>query len=390
MTARVRAVIAMAGAMLVATHAFAAPDLASRRPVGPLLVYGDDQRTDLFYYGPPEIRLATGPDGQPDFSFLQMRYTGNVTSQDRGLVLHRSLITIGVLLPSYPREVLAQVSRSLGAGGRGVELRPLPIRRLEAALVYASVGGTDTATRTLSGGRFGGVGSAKDAGEAYWSERTFTIGLDSLTAQVFQAALEAGQIVMSLGYAFVADGRLAAEPWGSVDGPRELTEALSRELSTSASGDSAGRDSVSRRVVRPGAIRVGVDLRRWPGLLRRVDLDGRTPEGFPALEVYCYDFRDGRRPDLYEKRVEIEAESVGGESVRLGAVFARAHPDVWRASVRFPVAVKLARTYRYRVSEIRPDGTSATGAWREGRGWVALLDLTTPASPTSSGVRPIR
>jgi hypothetical protein len=143
-------------------------------------------------------------------------------------------------------------------------------------------------------------------------------------------------------------------------------------------------------VVRAGAIRIGVDTRRWPDVVRQVDVDGRMPAGFAALEVYCYDFRDGRRPDLFEKTVEIEAESVGGRPVRQQVTFARAHPDVYSTGLRFPVAVRLDRPYRYRVLEFRPDGSSATGPWLKGGDWIALLDLTTPAPTRAPGVRPIR
>lgn len=376
----------------LAPAADAAPDLASRRMAGAVMVFADDARPDLWYVGPSELRIATGPAGAPDVSFLEMRYVGNITAGTRGLVLHKSLVTMRVQMPPYSREDLDHAARTLAPGGRAVELRPLPIRRIEASLVYAPVGaGTDTSVRALPGGRIGGGGtSAEPAGEGYWSERVFTVGLDSLTAQAFRSAFEAGQLAMSLGYAFVADGRAAAEPWGAVDGPRELTAELERQLAGAAHGGGAARDSIARRVVRAGAIRVDIDARRWPDLMRRVDLEDGTRAGYAALDVYCYDFRDGRRPDLYEKTVEVEAESVGGQPVRLQAAFARAHPDVYSATLAFPVAVKLDRPYRYRVAEFRPDGSSTRGSWRPGRDWVGLLDLTTPASPAAHGVRPIR
>jgi hypothetical protein len=375
-----------------AAPAGAVPDLASRRTTGAMMVFADDQRPDLFYYAPLEIRLVAAPDGKPDFSFVEMRYTGSALSRDRGLVLHRSFVTLRVQLPPHSADELARCARSLGVGGRAADLRPLPIRRLEAALIYSSIGTSpDTTARALPGGRFQGSREAEGpAGESYWTERVFTVGVDSLTAQALHATLENGQLSMSLGYAFVADGRLAREPWGAVDGPQALSEALGRELSGPSGTDLARRDSVLRRVVVAGAIPIRVDARRWPDLLRRVDVDADSRAGFAALEVYCYDFRDNRRPDLYEKQVEVEAESVGGQPVRLQVAFARAHPDVYSASLRFPVAVKLDRPYHYRVAELRPDGSSTQGNWRAGRDWVGLLDLTTPALPTVRGVRSIR
>lgn len=369
--------------------AHAAPDLATRRLVGPVVVFEDDQRPGLFHYAPAELRLVTADDGRPDFSFIDMRYTGNVVARDRGLTLHRSLVTLRVELPPHAPEVLAQCARALGAGGRAAELRPLPIRRLEAALIYTPIGAAaDTGARALPGGRFQASRDREGPlAEGYWTERVFTVGLDSLTAQALRGAFEQGQLLMSLGYVVVADGRLAREPWGDVDGPPALVEALGHAL---AEGRPAGADSLRRRVVAAGVIPVRVDAARWPDLLRRVDLDAGSRSGYASLDVYCYDFRDNRRPDLYEKQVEVEAESVAGRPVRLLAAFARAHPDVYQTSLRFPVAVRLDRPYRYRVAEVRPDGTSTQGGWRAGGAWTGLLDLTTPAPSTAPGVRSIR
>lgn len=377
-------------ALTTPTHAL--PDLATRQVVGGMTVFGDDRRADLFYVAPPEIRLVTAADGRPDFSFVDMRYTGNVVSRDRGLTLHKSLVTLRVELPSHSAEALSQCASALGSGGRAAELRPLPIRQLEAALVYTSVGAAaDTTRRDLPGGRFQASREREGPVNAgYWSERVFTVGLDSLTAQALHGALQQGQLMMSLGYAVVADGRLAREPWGAVDGPPALAEALGRELSDGPRAGATASDSVLRRVVAAGAIPIRVDVRRWPDLLRRVDIDAGSRAGYAALDVYCYDFRDNRRPDLHEKQVEVEAESVAGRPVRLQAAFARAHPDVYRTSLRFPVAVKLDRPYRYRVAEVRPDGSLTQGLWRAGRDWLGLLDLTTPAPTTTQGVRSIR
>lgn len=372
------------GAAAFAPSAHARPDLASRRIIGPLVVFDDDSRADLFHVLPPEPEIATGSDGRPDLALLSMRYTGNALSRDRGLALHRTVLTLRVKLPAHAPADLERAARLLAAGGRPPELRPLPIRRIESAVVFAPVGQPDSTARVLPGGDL--VASGSD-GDGAWDERVFTLALDSLSAQVLQAALERDQLAMSFAWAFVADGRLAPEPFGDVQGPPELSRALRDRLAAAA--DSAGRDSTARRVVRAGAFRIGVDLRTWPGVVRRVDVDAQAPAGFAALDVYCFDFRDARRPDLFEKRVEIEAESLGGRPVRQLAVFAREHPDVFAVGLRFPVAVRIDRPYRFRLVESRPDGSSTTGPWQAGRAWLALLDVTTPVAP-ARGVRPIR
>jgi hypothetical protein len=384
-----RLVLALSCCVPLAAPAWASPDLAQRRTVGSLIAFPDDRRADLFYYAPLEMHLVTATDGRPEFSFVEMRYTGSGLSRDRGLVVHRSLLTVRVELPSRSRDEIAECARALGASGRPAELQPLPIRRIEAALVYTTIGARDTTTGVVPGGRFQGSRDAEGPpDQGYWNERVFTVGVDSLTAQVLHSTFAQGQLSLSLGFAFVADGRLAPQPFGAVDGPAEVSDALRRVLSAAAADSGSSPDSALRRVVVAGAIPIQVDTRRWPDLLRRVDVGDAS--GFAALDLYCYDFRDNRRPDLYERQVEVEAEAVGGRPVRLQAAFARAHPDVYSVSLRFPVAVKLDRPYRYRVTDVRSDGSSKQGGWSSGRDWVGLLDLTTPAFPAARGVRPIR
>lgn len=384
-----RITVFLACGIAFAAVAFAMPDLANRRTVGSMVVFPDDGRADLFYYAPLEMRLVTGPDGRPEFSFVEMRYSGSGRSRDRGLMVHRSLLTMLVELPARSADELARCAQSLGGAGRPSELRPLPIRRIEAALVYTSIGTKDTTTGELPGGRIQGSRNAEGPpDEGYWNERVFTVGVDSLTSQILHSTLSEGQLSLSLGFAFVADGRVAAEPWGAVDGPPSVSDALRRQLSAAAMDSPASRDSIVRRVVVAGAIPIRVDAGRWPDLLRRLDVDDASR--FAALDVYCYDFRDNRRPDLNERQLEVEAASVGGRPVRLQAAFARAHPDVYSVSLRFPVAVKLDRPYRYRVTDVRSDGSSTQGSWISRSDWIGLLDVTTSSLPIPPGVRPIR
>jgi hypothetical protein len=169
-----------------------------------------------------------------------------------------------------------------------------------------------------------------------------------------------------------------------------MTTRPSRRSAADGAAAAGGASRILRRVVGSGSIPIRVDARQWPDLLRRIDVDANAREGFPSIDVYCYDFRDNRRPDLYEKQVEIEGETVGGPPIRMQIAFARAHSDVYSVSIRFPVAVRLDRPFRYRVAELWPDGTSRQGGWSTGRNWLGLLDVTTPAAPAGRGVRPLR
>lgn len=371
----------------------ALPDWKTGRSVGSLTVYADDRRPGLFYYAPPEIQVATRDDGAPDFHFLETRYTGNATERDQGVITHRSLVTFRVRLPRVSGDEIASAARALGGAGRPAEIRPFPIRRVSAALVYVSIGagGDSSAATTLPDGRFESSSDSADAGAtSYWTERIYTMGLDSLSAQALQAALDRGRVLISLGYAFLgpAVGGDPDKQDPQLEGSPELVTAVRRNIGAGQSDSTAApADSARLHVVRAGAIPIGIDTKRWPDLFRRVDLNDRAPPGYAALDVYCYDFNNDIRPDLAEKVVDIDAEGVAGRRVTLQTYFKSDQPDVYSASVRFPVAVRIDRPYRYRVEEVKRDGATHAGSWREVAQWSRILDVTSP--PKEAGVRPL-
>ncbi|PYQ06976.1 MAG: hypothetical protein DMF82_04875 [Acidobacteria bacterium] len=336
---------ALAGALVTALAPAAAgrPNLDAPRPLGSLTLYSDDQRPGLFFYGPGELAVVRGGDGRPDLHFIQMRYTGSVVTADRGRILQRSLLSFRVAMQAPSAADLQAARRSLAPGPAPIEFRPLPIQRLEAALVYAPVGRAEEAS--LPPGHFEeGEADASKAPGTFWTSRSYMLGLDPETSELFGGALAKGQVVLSMSYSFYAVG--------------------------------AGSEPSKPRVVRAGAFAISVDAARWPDFLRRVDINERVPPGYPLLDVYCYDFRDALRPALYEKQVEVEAEGVGGRAVVAGARFGRDQPDLYARSVRFGVGVRLDRPYRYRVTETADDGTSAIGAWQARESWTDLLDVT--------------
>ena len=376
-------VTALVGPLLPA-RAIAAPDWKTQRSVGTLTVYADDSRPNRFYYTPAEIAVITTPDGKPDFHFLETRYTGSAVARDRGMILHKSLVTFAVRLPRVPAEELTRAARELGGPGAPADLRPFPVKKIATALVYAAIGGDTT---SLPPGRFEAAGEGEGAGGT-WTERVYTVGLDSLTAQAFRAALEKDQVYLSLGYAFLGDALASDAGAGELTGSPAIVEELKLALSGPRTGTGgATLDSVRTHVIRAGAIEIGLDVKRFPDLMRRVDLNDRAPPGYAALDVYCYDFNNELRPDLAEKRVEIDAEGVGGKRVKLETGFQREQSDLYSASIRFPVAVRLDRPYRYRTREVKLDGMERSSAWRERATWSEILDVTTPAK--DAGVRSI-
>jgi hypothetical protein len=92
--------------------------------------------------------------------------------------------------------------------------------------------------------------------------------------------------------------------------------------------------------------------------------------------VRCYDFRDELRPDLYAKQIDLEAERARGQTVRITLTFDVSRRDLSAISARFPYAVQMNRPFRYRVREIREDGTRIDGDWVSRESWADVIDIT--------------
>jgi hypothetical protein len=362
----------------------ARPDLRQGRVAGPLTVYPDDARPNLFYYAPGELAIAQNADGTPDVHFMHVRYTGNAASGDRGTVLLRSTLNLRVVMAGPSPADIRAAQQALRAIGRqtSTELRPLPIRRLDSALVYTPVSTDPGAVReapaptTIAAGHFDQPDKAKVPAGAFWNERVYNLPLEAADAQLLDSAFKRGQVAMSVGYAFYAEGIGADQPLTELTGSTELVGALrDRAQPPSATADTKTDPTI--HLVRAGALAVTLDLSRWPQLVRRVDINDAIPPGYAALDVYCHDFVEGLRPELYEKQVQVEAQGVAGGQVMLTATFSRSQPDLSARSLRFPVAVRLDRPYRFRTVEIKQDGTSVSGAWQTAASWSAVLDVTT-------------
>lgn len=370
--------------IVCAAPALAAPDLRQGHQAGPLLVYPDDVKRSVFYFPPGGLVIAATEEGAPDIQLLHARYTGSAAMGDRGTVVVRSVFTIRLVMSGPTPQQIEGARKALAASAAvRIELRPLPIRAIESAVVYAAADRTEESpgppapAQVLPSGHFEeGEDAAPRAG--YWTERIHTLGLGPAEAQLLSDALERGRLVLSVGYAFLAYGTGTAEPLEELSGSPELVAALGKQLRSSrrAPVDGGANHNAEPVVVRAGAVAVTADLARWPRIIRRIDINATAPPGYAALDVYCYDFNQPADASKYETQVEIQAAGVGGAPVTLRATFSRTQPDLYARSLRFPVAVRLDRPYRFRVHAIAQDGTATATPWRERTSWAELLDVT--------------
>ena len=353
------------------------PDLRTARAIGPLTVCLDDARRGVAYYFPGDILLAVGDQGRPDLHLLQMRYTGTSVAGDRGVILHHSVFSFRVRLAQPTAEALQAARRALGI----TDLQPLPITRMETGLVYAPIGDADEQAKptALPPGHF--EADSEDGlstSTSYWRERVYTLSPDDLNSQVLWDTLQKGQTIVSVGYAFFTSGVGSEKPLTELTGSPELVAEMRRRLDAASPG---GRREAPDHLVRAGALAIEIDAQKWPDLLSKVDLNESLPPEYAVLEVRCYDFNNALRPDLAAKQVEIEAEAIDGESTTISATFDAAQPDLCVRNLRFQVAVRLDRPYRFRITDVTSDGTTDVGPWTERESWSQLLDVTSAAQP---------
>ncbi len=365
-----------------ATRSLATPDLRASRAAGLLTVFADDSRRDVFYYPPGALALATATDGTPSLHLLYTRYIGSLATNDPGARVFRSVLTFTVVMQNPSASVLQGAKAALVAGGvpASVEVRPLPIRRVDAALVYTAIGQSAAASHVLPNSDLETPGDAGEADDGtYWRQRTFEVGLDQETAQLLWRAMEQGQVAMSVGYAFYAQGLAPDRPLDSFQGPPEIVEELSKRLDAHATAATPAQPVAV--LVRAGAFAVTADKHKWPGLFRQIDINASLPPAYGVLPVYCYDFNNELRADLYEIDVDLEAESISGRRVLTRIGFRRDQPEVYVRTVRFPVAVRLDRPYRYRTLLVTPDGDITVGSWQSRDTWAEALIIATRSGP---------
>ena len=107
-----------------------------------------------------------------------------------------------------------------------------------------------------------------------------------------------------------------------------------------------------------------------------MDINEKLPAKYPLFDVYCYDFNNALRADLYAKKIEIKATSLNGAEISTSFSFRASQPERYTRSIRFPYAVRFDKPFYYRVTEITLDGEAHMTPWIEKKEWSELLDIT--------------
>lgn len=363
---------------LVGLDLIAQPVLSHKEIINGIGIYPDSKKKSVYYYAPGDIVLATDNFGVPLYKFFQMRYTGSQATGDQGKINYRSILEFTVQLKHLDDATIESINKTLKLRTPKPELHPIPVKRMEAGLVYAldQAGEEKGKATTVSGGKFEQSNEEGSADEL-WTERMFTLSIDNISSQLLWSTLEKGQTVMSLCYSFYTSGIIDSVPEVVLTSTNDVPEELKGELNEYV--EEARKDTLKQTVlIKASATALTVDIAKSADRIKKIDInESRIPPDYAVLDIRCYDFNNNLRPDLYAKRLEAIATGMDGKEVKQTVTFYSSAPDIYYSGLRFKYAVKMDKPLKYRVVEIKNDTAPLYGKWMEQKSWNKLIDITT-------------
>ncbi|MBK6936758.1 MAG: hypothetical protein IPH18_07605 [Chitinophagaceae bacterium] len=338
-------------------------------------MFKDSRQPDLWYYMPSDYHVMVGPDGGPSITLMQMRYTGTVASGDNGLKKSSNIFQFKIGVDTAHHRKLTSLQQAVKNTRPGAQLRMLPVRKFSSVLVFSGTGTTsetDSVTVVKSSGYAESADENADINNSYWNERIVTFRVSDEDAQIIAAAIKENKVVLSFGYAFYTGFSDSANS--------SITSNIDKEVRSQIAGVLSGinKDDSNIVMIKADAIPLKADINKWPSVIVKTDINESMPAKFPVFVIYCYDFNNGLRSDLYAKRIEVKARSVNGSDIETAFTFRQARPEQFAKNIRFPYAVRFDRPFYYRVTEINNDGETTSTDWIKRDSWTELIDITTP------------
>lgn len=363
------------GLLCITKIGWAQPDFRTKLQIGNMALYQDYTEASTYYYVPLGLSIAIDTKGKPDIHFLQTRYTGTHLHNDQGTKRFRSLLQLRLVQQKPTTVQLDQVKKRLALQHAHTQIFPLPIQHLQVVLVHAVPNPAEDSIHTLPSGF---SDAAKEMAEENWQERTYTVRLDEHAAQLFWDAFHQQRTILSIGYAYYARV-VNYDSLSQIIIPDDMPEAIKEQLSSTGSDS-----STHTKMVAADAFEVMLDTEQWPELMQQIDINENIPPAFAALDIYCYDFNNQLRPDLYAKRVEVQTPGVAGGMVQQRIIFRHTEPEHYAETLHFPFAVRLDSPFQYRITEIFKDGHQQKSEWIMHSSWYDLLDVTSASSASGS------
>jgi hypothetical protein len=338
---------------LTSAPAWALPDWGRPRSAGGEVVYPDHEQAATWYYAPPEPRVVER-EGAPAFRFDLFRYVGRTETGDAGTYRTRAVLSVDFERVE-PAGRIEGLRRALAREGQ-VQLRPLPLDRFQAHLLYATIeDGAAIDERRVEGGRLHGAagleaGETSEPPDGLWTRRRYSVALQPLTAQVFADGFDSGRLLLSLAFSHASRGVV----W---DVLREEFVAQEKE----------GSSTVPIRVAR----------QEHPQLFGRHETWSTLRMARTTLLVTCYDFIDEEPTTLHRVEVEVKFSTRRGQDHVSRVVF-EAQDSAHEKEVSFRLARDLERPYEVRVTRIFRDRPRQQGPWAEHRAQQVDVSLDVP------------
>ncbi|MFT4600983.1 MAG: hypothetical protein ACI857_001160 [Arenicella sp.] len=362
--------------MLCNTQVFAILDLEYVDTIGEIKIYKDYDNKDQYYYSPGGILISENNEGKPEFKFLQMRYSGSAATGDKGKFLFKSILQVAVNFQTVKALELDAIRMAMGTN-ENARFSPLPISDVNAFLVYAAVDDSNNSGQ-INGQIENNENGEGDGGLSTWQKKTFTVSLDNATSQLFWDALESGNTIISFSYEYHSLCHLReSEAMLSVSSTGLDSDSLTDVFTPNKEATDSLSIKETNQLVYANSSALNFDAKKYPDLLVKIDInESRVPPDFAVLEVRCYDFNNKDTDDLYAKSIEIEATGMNNKTVKQKVAF-YSYDNSYYHSIHFPYAVKMNLPYKYRVIEIREDGSRSYSKWTTQKSWTKLIDITT-------------
>lgn len=356
--------------------AYTQPLIASSKIMNGHKIFSDKKKGNLYYYVPFDYKLVVDKDGRPEFSLIQMRYTGTHVSADAGVAKYNNLLQFRVAVDAMQQKEITKLKELLKKKQSNAELRQLPVKKFSSVLVFArsSELNTPDSGYVIRNSYSEMTDESTSVNNSYWTDRIITFRLNNIDAELVEAALKNHGSLMSFSYAMYSAFSESGLKDAYVNGDKDIDKRVKDFFTSEAENK---KDSAAHLLlVKANAINLNVDIDAWPSIVQKIDINEKVPARYPLFDVYCYDFNNDLRPDLYSKKIEIKAASVNGSSITSVITFRQSQPDIYAKSLRFIYAARFDKPFYYRVTEVNNEGESVTFEWNEKKNWSELIDIT--------------
>jgi hypothetical protein len=323
-------------------------------------LYKDKIKKNVVYYGPEGMEIAKNINGQSDFNFIMIRYTGSKISGDQKTTKFKNICQFKVQLKEISTEKLNTIRQQIFPN----TLQKLPLKAFKPFLIFTPIKQNES-TKIIDNELF-------IQENILYNEEYLTIELSNLDAQILEESLLKNQTLISVGYTIWAEGNNDNK---SVD--LQLYGPIKSQYNEKIKNYT---DSLSHKVqLKNTIIMAGVTEVILPNehskYIRKLDLNEQMPPQFANIEVRCYDFYNKIRTDIYAKKIQIQAYGIDNTLIQIEDTFYQKNPEEAVKYLNFEFAINNSKPLMYRIIEINKSGNQFVKGWIKKLDW-SQIDIT--------------